>query len=165
MEGYQDWFLHHTLDISDYIQEGVNEIAMAYVKSPLQRLELLVSSSDKEINSWRIADVEKLKREAYDGGQGRPVWHTVQFAKPSLPEEVNAKLKLRLTGMSKGTIWLNGCNLGRYWQVGPQEDYKIPMAWLQDRNELVLFDESGAIPSKVRLLYDKQSNKRWITLN
>ncbi|CAM3402950.1 beta-galactosidase [Paenibacillus lupini] len=164
IEGYQDWFLHHTLDISDYIQDGVNEIAMAYVKSPLQRLELLVSSSEKEINNWRIADVEKLKRVAYGGETGIPVWHTVQFAKPSLPEEVNAKLKLRLTGMSKGTVWLNGYNLGRYWQVGPQEDYKIPMAWLKDRNELVLFDESGASPSKVRLLYDKQSNKRWISL-
>ncbi|MCM3626636.1 beta-galactosidase [Paenibacillus glycanilyticus] len=164
IEGYQDWFLHHTLDISDYLQAGQNVIEMAYVKSPLQRLELLVSSSAKELNGWRIADVGKLNRQAYSGGTGVPVWHTAQFDKPALPEEVNAKLKLRLTGMSKGTLWLNGINLGRYWQVGPQEDYKIPMAWLKDRNELVLFDENGASPSKVRLLYDQQSAKRWIPI-
>lgn len=162
--GYQDWFLHHTLDISDYIQKGTNVIQMGYVKSPLQRLELLVSSSNKELNGWRIADVDKLSRQPYTGGTGVPVWHTVPFDKPTLPEDVNAKLKLRLTGMSKGTLWLNGINLGRYWQVGPQEDYKIPMAWLKERNELVLFDENGASPSKVRLLYDQQSSKRWIPI-
>ncbi|WP_336772897.1 beta-galactosidase [Paenibacillus sp. MMO-58] len=164
LEGYQDWFLHHTLDISEYIQEGSNLIEMAYVKSPLQRLELLVSSSKNELNRWRIADVRKLNRKTFAGESGVPVWHTVQFDKPVLPADVNAKLKLRLTGMSKGTLWLNGIDLGRYWQVGPQEDYKIPMAWLKDRNELVLFDENGASPSKVRLLYDQASSKRWISI-
>lgn len=165
IEGYQDWFLHHTLDVSEYVQEGSNIIEMAYVKSPLQRLELLVSSSNRELKDWRMADVEKLKRQPYEGGAGVPAWHTVQFDKPVLPVEVHAKLKLRLTGMSKGTLWLNGINLGRYWQVGPQEDYKIPMAWLRDRNELVLFDENGASPSRVRLLYDQQSSMRWISIS
>ncbi|GLX66781.1 beta-galactosidase [Paenibacillus glycanilyticus] len=164
LEGYQDWFLHHTLDVSEYMQEGTNAIEMAYVKSPLERLELLVASSTQELNGWRIADVEKLERQPHAGGSGTPVWHAVKFDRPDLPLDVNAKLKLRLSGMSKGSLWLNGINLGRYWQIGPQEDYKIPMAWLHDRNELVLFDENGASPSNVRLLYDQASSKRWISL-
>ncbi|WP_350338879.1 hypothetical protein [Paenibacillus sp. UMB7766-LJ446] len=44
---------------------------------------------------------------------------------------------LRLTGMSKGTIHLNGHHLGRHLKIGPQEDYKIPVAWLQEENELL----------------------------
>ena len=60
--------------------------------------------------------------------------------------------KLALDGMSKGQIWLNGQNAGRYWQIGPQEFYKLPVSWLQAENELLLLDEQGSDPAKVRLL-------------
>jgi beta-galactosidase len=68
--------------------------------------------------------------------------------------------------MSKGYLLLNGRNLGRYWQIGPQEDYKIPIAWLKETsNELVLFDEEGRRPDSVRIFFDVQSERRWQTLN
>ena len=51
-------------------------------------------------------------------------------------------------------IWLNGHNLGRYWQVGPQECYKLPAAWLCADNELAIFDEEGARPDGVWISTD-----------
>ena len=54
--------------------------------------------------------------------------------------------KLALPGMGKGQIWLNGQNAGRYWQIGPQEFYKLPVSWLQAENELLLLDEQGCEP-------------------
>jgi beta-galactosidase len=63
--------------------------------------------------------------------------------------------------MSKGSIWLNGINIGKYWQIGPQEDYKIPLSWLKEWNEFVIFDEEGRDPSKIRLLFDEQSSNIW----
>ena len=51
--------------------------------------------------------------------------------------------KLHLPGMAKGQIWLNGRNLGRYWQIGPQECYKLPVSWLRADNQLAIFDEAG----------------------
>lgn len=66
--------------------------------------------------------------------------------------------------MSKGFIKLNGIDIGRYWGIGPQEDYKLPMAWLKDLNVIELFDEEGRDPSKVKLIYDNHSSMRWITL-
>ncbi|HEU5098564.1 MAG TPA: beta-galactosidase [Roseiflexaceae bacterium] len=62
--------------------------------------------------------------------------------------------KLHLLGMRKGQIWLNGRNLGRYWQIGPQECYKLPAAWLRADNDLVLFDEEGARPDGVWISTD-----------
>ena len=62
--------------------------------------------------------------------------------------------KLHLPGMSKGQIWLNGRNLGRYWQIGPQECYKLPVAWLRADNDLLLFDEEGARPDAVWISTD-----------
>lgn len=99
-----------------------------------------------------------LAKAAY----GRPVWYRFSFQKPDVPEPYHANLMVRLTGMSKGAVVLNGHDLGRYWQIGPQEDYKIPMAWLKEENELLLFDEEGASPERVRLLYDVPSRYPWV---
>jgi beta-galactosidase len=63
------------------------------------------------------------------------------------------QLQIEPRGLSKGQIWINGRNLGRYWQqVGPQEFYKLPVSWLQAHNELLIFDEEGASPAGVRII-------------
>lgn len=94
----------------------------------------------------------------------QPVWYRWRFAKPVTGEQHKVNLMLRLTGMSKGTIHVNGHHLGRYWQIGPQEDYKIPMAWLKEENELLIFDEEGRTPERVRLMLDAMSKYPWVTV-
>lgn len=37
---------------------------------------------------------------------------------------------LCLKGWEKGVVFINGQNLGRYWNVGPQETLYLPGAWL-----------------------------------
>jgi hypothetical protein len=49
--------------------------------------------------------------------------------------------KLAMGGLHKGQIWLNGRNVCRYWQIGPQEFYKLPASWLGGENELLVLDE------------------------
>jgi hypothetical protein len=49
--------------------------------------------------------------------------------------------KLAMGSLHKGQIWLNGRNVARYWQIGPQEHYKLPVSWLQNENELLVLDE------------------------
>jgi hypothetical protein len=166
ISGYQGWFMFHTLDISEYIREGVNEIEMNYIKSPIDRLELIIFHSKNELGSWYSQDLNQLDRVLVQDKMliKGPIWHTLHFAKPILPEAVHAKLKLRLTGMSKGYVKLNGIDLGRYWNIGPQEDYKIPMAWLQEVNQLEIFDEEGREASAVKLIYDNQSSRRWVSI-
>lgn len=163
--GYQNWFMFHTLDISGYILEGDNEIEMGYVKTPLDRLELIAYHSADELPGWTTQAVDGSTLRAGAGRQhAGPARYILRFARPQWPEAAHPKLKLRLSGMSKGQVKLNGIDLGRYWTIGPQEDYKIPLAWLQDSNELELFDEAGHDPADVKLLYDNQSSRRWIAL-
>ncbi|WP_426251734.1 beta-galactosidase [Paenibacillus pabuli] len=99
-----------------------------------------------------------------NGSYGQPVWYRWRFSKSAVPEHFRVNLMLRLTGMSKGTLHLNGHHLGRYWQIGPQEDYKIPVSWLQEENELLLFDEEGRTPERVRFLYDNLSQYPWVVV-
>ncbi|KAJ5190482.1 uncharacterized protein N7498_009467 [Penicillium cinerascens] len=38
---------------------------------------------------------------------------------------------LELPGWTKGVVWVNGVNLGRYWIVGPQQTLYLPGCYLQ----------------------------------
>lgn len=42
---------------------------------------------------------------------------------------------------SKGMIYVNGNNLGRYWNIGPQQRLYCPASWLKKgNNEIIVFD-------------------------
>jgi len=41
----------------------------------------------------------------------------------------------------KGIVWINGHNLGRFWEIGPQYRLYCPASWLkQGVNEIIVFD-------------------------
>ncbi|WP_145332523.1 beta-galactosidase [Paenibacillus xylanexedens] len=178
MPAYQDWFAFQTLDLSGYVKPGVvNTLEMPYSRSPLNRLELITYRHEGELQDWRMAGTDALLPTSWESyglsgdtpavtspgaSYGQPVWYRWRFAKPVTAEHHKVNLMLRMTGMSKGTIHVNGHHLGRYWQIGPQEDYKIPVAWLKEENELLIFDEEGRTPERVRLLLDEMSRYPWV---
>ncbi len=42
---------------------------------------------------------------------------------------------------SKGMVYINGHNLGRYWNIGPQQRLYCPASWLKKgKNEIIVFD-------------------------
>ena len=51
---------------------------------------------------------------------------------------------LALTGWTKGIVWLNGFNLGRYWERGPQKTLYVPGPLLKrGQNKLIVFELHG----------------------
>ncbi|MBZ3872266.1 Beta-galactosidase-1-like protein 3 [Sciurus carolinensis] len=49
---------------------------------------------------------------------------------------------LRLPGWVSGFVFINGRNLGRYWNIGPQETLYLPGVWLHPgNNEIILFEK------------------------
>ena len=51
---------------------------------------------------------------------------------------------LDLRPWSKGFVWVNGHNLGRFWNIGPQQTMYLPGPWLKHgRNEIVILDLFG----------------------
>lgn len=60
---------------------------------------------------------------------------------------------LRVDGWVKGVVFLNGFNLGRYWERGPQQTLYIPAPLLkQGDNELILFELHGYQQLQVQLV-------------
>lgn len=41
-------------------------------------------------------------------------------------------------GWSKGVVFINGKNLGRYWSIGPQQTLYVPGPWLHRGDNQVL---------------------------
>ncbi len=51
---------------------------------------------------------------------------------------------LKLDNFTKGFVVLNGFNLGRYWEIGPQKTLYVPASVLKEgENELIVFESDG----------------------
>ena len=58
---------------------------------------------------------------------------------------------LDMSTWGKGFVWVNGHNLGRFWEVGPQQTLFLPGCWLKKgENEIVVLDLLGARQLKVK---------------
>jgi len=56
-----------------------------------------------------------------------------------------------LSNYSKGVVWVNGHNLGRYWEIGPQKRLYCPASWLKKGdNEIIVFDQLQREAKSVR---------------
>ncbi|WP_432179765.1 glycoside hydrolase family 35 protein [Streptomyces sp. NBC_00063] len=60
--------------------------------------------------------------------------------------------ELELPGWTRGFVWVNGFNLGRYWSVGPQHSLYVPGPVLREgRNEVWVLETEAAGEPRVTL--------------
>jgi beta-galactosidase len=97
---------------------------------------------------WSVRTWDTPAEGALTVGKDLPAWYATHFSRPTTDEPVF----VHLTGSSKGQLYLNQHNVGRFWSIGPQHDYYLPSCWMEDENELVLFDEEGNSPSRSKLV-------------
>jgi hypothetical protein len=139
-------------DVTHLLRPGANAIALNiqdYAGMPWQASLLVFDPARALQAAWSFrAGITPGQVDAK--GSGAAFWRQ-RFAYDPADHGTGA-LKLALHGMSKGQIWFNGYNAGRFWQIGPQEFYKLPASWLAAENELLLLDEQGHEPKQVRLL-------------
>jgi len=56
-----------------------------------------------------------------------------------------------LSNYKKGVVWVNGHNLGRYWEIGPQKRLFCPSVWLnKGTNRILIFDMHQTLAMPVR---------------
>ncbi|QEM10639.1 beta-galactosidase [Mucilaginibacter rubeus] len=68
-------------------------------------------------------------------------FHDGTFFKGKFDLKTVADTYLDLSNFKKGVIWVNGHNLGRYWNVGPQFHLYCPANWLNiGENNVTIFD-------------------------
>ena len=80
---------------------------------------------------WGIADVPSNVPALYRGTL-------------NVPDDVPADTFLDMRDWTKGIVWVNGHNLGRFWSIGPQQTLYLPGCWLRKGgNEVVVLDFFG----------------------
>jgi hypothetical protein len=73
------------------------------------------------------------------------------FFRGTLNLDVTADTFIDMTNFVKGFVWVNGHNLGRYWEIGPQTRLYCPASWLKKgENEIIVFDLHKTTPGSVR---------------
>lgn len=73
------------------------------------------------------------------------------FFRGTLKLDATADTFIDMTNFVKGFVWVNGHNLGRYWEIGPQTRLFCPASWLnKGENEIIVFDLHKTTPGSVR---------------
>lgn len=73
---------------------------------------------------------------------GLLTWYRIEFTLPSQNPSVWIPWLMRINASGNGFMWLNGHNIGRHWEAGPQREFYLPECWLNfgkdKKNVLVL---------------------------
>lgn len=60
---------------------------------------------------------------------------------------------LDFKGWGKGCVWVNGFNIGRFWDKGPQKTLYIPGPLLKyGKNEIIIFETEGKRAASIQLV-------------
>jgi beta-galactosidase len=108
-----------------------------------------VGFNGREVTGWTMFgfpfnSIDELKFGA------RPLSHGPLLRRGRFPLSNPADTYLDMTRWGKGVVWINGHNLGRYWNIGPQQTLYVPGPWLrQGENEVVVLDLMGDGPSEL----------------
>lgn len=91
---------------------------------------------------WQVypLPMNNLEKVAFGGAFDEPTG----FYKGSFSVSEAADTFLYLDNFKKGFVTLNGFNLGRYWEIGPQRSLYVPASLLREgENEIIVFESDG----------------------
>lgn len=156
---------------TDQLRRGNNRITLAPLADPPARFNpnkvAALHKADETLTEqakWAFARWQMPEEHEYADLPARspavPTW----FASTFTVKHTEAPLFVELHGVSKGQVYLNGRNVGRYFvatatgkHVPPHRRLYLPEPWLnaEGDNELILFDEHGKPPRKCKLVYER----------
>ena len=79
--------------------------------------------------------------------EGVPAFYKFEFEADELCDTF-----LDTEGFGKGVAFINGFNLGRFWDIGPQRRLYIPAPLLKNgKNTIVIFETEGKSSDSIML--------------
>lgn len=127
-------------------------------------VHLVAGPAPAPISGWRMrggveTELAALSPQSAPALPSVPAFHRTTFTWKPAPD-VTAPLRLTWDGLSRGFVWLNGVNVGRFPDVIPTPGLYLPEPLLRSgENTLVILDEEGRPPTAVRLLTEPASTR------
>lgn len=94
-------------------------------------------------------DEEQIGNLSFDEGysEGVPAFYRFEFEADDLCDTF-----LELDGFGKGCAFVNGFNLGRFWDIGPQKRLYLPAPLLKKGvNTIIIFETEGKAAEEIYL--------------
>jgi len=136
----------------DILVEGMGRINFAEYMIDRKGITDRVSLNGMTLMDWQIItlpfDENYLQNLKFTSGEAsRPG----TFFKGEFELTATGDTYLDVTQWEKGVVWVNGHNLGRYWNIGPQKQLYCPAPFLKKgKNEIVIFDLHQLSPKPVK---------------
>lgn len=102
-------------------------------------------------NNWKHYPLPLNNVEAIDFSK-EYLENTPAFYKFELVVSELGDTFLDFEGWGKGCVFVNGFNIGRFWEIGPQKRLYIPAPLLRvGRNEIIVFETEGKVSETITL--------------
>ncbi len=135
----------------DILVEGMGRINFAEYMIDRKGITERVSLNGMTLMNWQVFTLpfdepylDKLKFSANKNSSPGI------FFKGEFQLDNQGDTYLDMIQWEKGIVWVNGHNLGRYWNIGPQTRLYCPAPWLKKgKNEIIVFDLHLTAPKTV----------------
>jgi beta-galactosidase len=110
-----------------------------------------VSFDGQEIKGWKMYSLpfDHINALVQKSGTKPTEGPVVKKGSFDLTRVGDTYLDMRNWG--KGSVWINGHHLGRYWNIGPQQTIYVPVEWLhKGTNEIVVLELLKPEQSKIK---------------
>jgi beta-galactosidase len=117
-----------------------------------------VTLNSEILKNWKIYNLPLDKKFIYGlRSTGKTLNKNGIFFKGNISLIENSDTYFDVSNYTKGTVWVNGHNLGRFWNTGPQKRLFCPGIWLKKGlNEVIILD---MIETRPQLIISTTSSK------
>ena len=154
-------------------REGINTIDLPETKADKPVLEILVEGMGRinfaqhlidrkgitervtlngmTLMNWKIYKLPMDWKYMYDlRSSGKVINKPGIFFKGNFSLAITGDTYFDVSNYRKGVVWVNGHNLGRFWEIGPQKKLYCPGSFLRmGLNEIIIFDLQQTDPKPV----------------
>lgn len=117
-------------------------------KGITQKVELINAKETKEVKNWEVfnipVDYEFAKNKAFKKQtqrENQPAYYRATFHLDKTGDTF-----IDMMNWKKGMVYINGYNIGRFWEIGPQQTLYMPGCWLKKgENEIIILDMAGPV--------------------
>lgn len=135
----------------DIFTEGMGRINYGHGLVDRKGIIGTVTLNGRVVTAWRTF---LLPMDSGFIGRLRPVISDParpgQFFRCEVELDSSGDTYVDVSNWTKGVVWVNGNNLGRYWELGPQHRLYCPASWLRrGANEIIIFDHHQTEPKPI----------------
>ena len=128
--------------VLEILVEGMGRINFAQNLIDRKGITDRVTLNGMTLMNWQVFNLPMDKKFIYDlRSSSKTVNKPGIFFKGNFSLNTTGDTFIDVSNYKKGIVWVNGHNLGRFWDIGPQKRLYCPASWLRlGLNEIIVFD-------------------------